>query len=97
MKNGCLFGNFTAEASDSSELIRGRLVEIFAEIQDGVAYCLRAAIAAGDVPATLDPVETAAFVVASMQGANLLTKAQRDPAPVDRLKTILFSSILRKD
>src|ERR1700704_2361224 len=29
MRNGCLFGNFTAEASDHSEVIRHRLVEIF--------------------------------------------------------------------
>src|ERR1700687_5045391 len=27
MRNGCLFGNFTAEASDHSEVIRLRLVE----------------------------------------------------------------------
>ena len=42
MRNGCLFGNFTAEASDHSEPIRLRLVEIFAEVQDSIAYCLRA-------------------------------------------------------
>src|ERR1700694_1712558 len=29
MKNGCLFGNFTAEASENSEPIRRRVVEIF--------------------------------------------------------------------
>src|SRR5690348_7535778 len=46
MRNGCLFGNFTAEASDHSELIRGRLVEIFAEVQDAVAHCLNAAVQA---------------------------------------------------
>src|SRR6202795_4224769 len=41
MRNGCLFGNFTAEACDHSEAIRHRLVEIFAEMQQAVAYCLR--------------------------------------------------------
>src|SRR6266567_2869956 len=29
MRHGCLFGNFTAEASEHSDLIRNRLVEIF--------------------------------------------------------------------
>ena len=33
MRNGCLFGNFSAEATDHSEPIRARLVEIFAELQ----------------------------------------------------------------
>jgi len=96
MRNGCLFGNFAAEASDSSELIRKRLVEIFAEIQESVAYCLKAAIAAGEVPASVDANETAAFIVASMQGANLMSKTFHDAAPVNRLKRILFSAILGK-
>src|ERR1700761_2722978 len=34
MRNGCLFGNFTAEASEHSEMIRQRLVAIFAEVQE---------------------------------------------------------------
>jgi TetR/AcrR family transcriptional repressor of nem operon len=95
MRNGCLFGNFTAEASDHSEAIRKRLVEVFAEVQDSVAYCLKAAVKAGELPADFKCNEVAAFVVASLQGANLLAKAQRNPAPVERLKTILFSTILR--
>ena len=50
MRNGCLFGNFAAEACDHSEVIRHRLVEIFAEVQQAVAYCLRAAVKAGELP-----------------------------------------------
>src|SRR5580698_6110394 len=42
MRNGCLFGNFTAEASDHSEAIRLRLLEVFAEIQAAFTYCLKA-------------------------------------------------------
>jgi TetR/AcrR family transcriptional regulator, transcriptional repressor for nem operon len=95
MRNGCLFGNFTAEASDHSEVIRHRLVEIFAEVQDSIAYCLRAAVRAGELPPDFDCDEVAGFVVSSLQGANLLAKAQRSPVPVERFKRILFSTILR--
>jgi len=95
MKNGCLFGNFTAEASDHSEVIRLRLLEIFGEVQQSVAYCLKAAVAAGELPQGFDCEEVAGFVVSSLQGANLLAKAQRSPAPVERFKKILFSMILR--
>ena len=95
MRNGCLFGNFTAEASDHSEVIRTRLVEIFAEVERAVAYCLRAAAAAGEVPSSLDCDEVAGFFVSSLQGANLLAKAMRDPAPVERFKHILFTHVLR--
>ena len=96
MRNGCLFGNFTAEACDASELIRLRLVEVYAEVQAAFAYCLRAAVKAGEVAPGLDCDETAAFIVASLQGANLLAKAQRSPVPVERFKEILFSSVLRR-
>ena len=95
MRNGCLFGNFTAEASDHSEVIRRRLVEIFAEVQDSVAYCLKAAAQAGELPPSFECDEVAGFVVSSLQGANLLAKAQRSPAPVERFERILFSMVLR--
>jgi TetR/AcrR family transcriptional repressor of nem operon len=95
MRNGCLFGNFSAEASDHSELIRQRLVEIFAEVQDAVACCLKAAVQAGELPEGFQCNEVAGFVVSSLQGANLLAKAQRSPLPVDRFKQVLFSAVLR--
>jgi TetR/AcrR family transcriptional regulator, transcriptional repressor for nem operon len=43
MRNGCLIGNYGVEASEHSEAIRRRLVEIFAEIHESVVYCLKAA------------------------------------------------------
>lgn len=95
MRNGCLFGNFTAEASDHSEPIRRRLIEIFADVQESVAYCLRAAVQAGELPPDFDCNEVAGFVVSSMQGANLVAKAQRSTVPVERFKKILFEMVLR--
>lgn len=95
MRTGCLFGNFTAEASGDNETIRSKLLEIFAEMQQSVSYCLRAAVKAGELREDFNCDETAAFVIASMQGANLIAKAHRDPAPVERFKKILFSTILR--
>ncbi len=76
-------------------MIRRRLVEIFAEIQDAIAYCLKAAVKAGELSPKFKKDEIAAFIVSSLQGANLLAKAQRSPAPVDRFKKILFSTVLR--
>jgi TetR/AcrR family transcriptional repressor of nem operon len=96
MKNGCLFGNFTAESNDCGESIRLRLVEVFAELQAALAYCLRAAVAAGEIAPATDCDEVAGFIVASLQGANLLAKAQRSPVPVERFKEILFSLVLRR-
>lgn len=94
MRNGCLLGNFTAEATDHSESIRLRLVEVFGKVQESVAYCLRAAVTAGELPRGFDCEEIAGFVVSSVQGAHLLSKAQRSPVPIDRFKRVLFAAIL---
>src|ERR1700749_52346 len=79
MRNGCLFGNFTAEANDCGDPIRLRVVEAFAEVQASIAYCLRAAVKAGEIAPSTDCDEVAAFILASAQGARLLAKAQRSP------------------
>src|SRR5258708_650428 len=95
MRNGCLFGNFTAEASDHSEAIRQRLGEILAAVQAAGGSLLHAAGKAGELPVDFECDEVAAFVVSSLQGANLLAKAQRSAVPIDRFKQILFSKVLR--
>src|ERR1700726_4295275 len=49
-RNGCLIGNFSAEASEHSEVIRKRLVAIYEEMRQSVAHCLEAAVKIGEVP-----------------------------------------------
>ena len=96
MKNGCLFGNFTAEANDCGESIRQRIVEAFAQVQAAIAYCLRAAVKAGESAPSTDCDEVAGFMLAGLQGARLLAKAQRSPLPVERFKEVLFGSVLKR-
>ena len=95
MRTGCLLGNFAAESCDHSEAIRQLLVEIFAELRTAIAGCLRAAVTTGDLPANLDCDAVAGFVLSSFQGAILLAKAERDPAPLERFRDLLFSKVLR--
>lgn len=95
IEKGCLFGNFAAEASAQSTVIRERLLDSFAEIRAAIATCLEAAARASEVPKDLDARETAAFILASLQGATLLAKAERSPAAIERFKKLLFSKILR--
>ena len=96
MRSGCLYGNFSAEASNASEPIRTKVAAALAERQEAVATCLRAALAAGEVPATLDVEAVSSVVVSSLQGALLLSKVQRSLAPLEHLKQVVFSSVLRR-
>jgi TetR/AcrR family transcriptional repressor of nem operon len=95
MRNGCLIGNFTAEACEHSEPIRHRLLEAFAESRESIAYCLRAAVAAGELKPNVDTTEVAGFIVSSLQGAILISKAHRSPEPIERFKRLLFSTVLQ--
>ncbi|MGD0678253.1 MAG: TetR family transcriptional regulator C-terminal domain-containing protein [Polyangiaceae bacterium] len=94
MRRGCLYGNLSAEASEESEAIRTRVASVFAENQASVAYCLEAAIDAGELASSTDVQELAGFIVSSLQGAILVAKAQRSPAPVERFERVLFQHLL---
>lgn len=94
MRRGCLYGNLSAEASEASDAIRFRVASVFAENQASVAYCLEAAIDAGELTADTDVQELAGFIVSSLQGAILVAKSQRSPIPVQRFERVLFQQLL---
>jgi TetR/AcrR family transcriptional repressor of nem operon len=96
MRRGCLYGNLAAEASEESEPIRTRVASVFAENQASVAYCLEAAIDAGELAPNTDVRELAGFIVSSLQGAILVAKAQRSPIPVERFERVLFQQLLQQ-
>jgi TetR/AcrR family transcriptional regulator, transcriptional repressor for nem operon len=93
-RNGCLIGNFSAEASEHSEVTRKRLVEIYEEIRQSVAYCLRA-VKIGEVPRKTECDELAGFLIASLQGAILQSKTERKAVLPERFKHLIFSTLLR--
>jgi TetR/AcrR family transcriptional repressor of nem operon len=97
MKNGCLFGNFSAELGECSETIRLRIAAIFAGLQTAVAECLQAAVKAGDLAEDFACWDVAGFIVGSLQGNTLLCKAQLSIEPFDRFKRVLFTNVLGKD
>jgi TetR/AcrR family transcriptional repressor of nem operon len=94
MRRGCLYGNLSAEASEESEAIRTRVASVFVENQASVAYCLEAAIDAGELAPNTDVQELAGFIVSALQGAILVAKAQRSPIPVERFERVLFQQLL---
>jgi TetR/AcrR family transcriptional repressor of nem operon len=92
--NGCLLGNFGGEANAQIDSIQQRLAEIFSEQQRNIAYCLRAAVKASELPARTKCDDLAVFIHASFEGSLLLAKAQRSTVPMDKFKKLLFSTLL---
>ena len=94
-RNGCLIGNFTAEAGAHSDAMRKRLAAIIAETHDAIAACLKAAVKAGELPKGFDCAGIAEFIFTGMQGATLMAKAEGNAVSIERFKKTLFAKVLR--
>ncbi len=60
-----------------------------------VAYCLKAGVKIGEVPQKTECDELAGFLIASLQGAILQSKTERNAVPLERFKHLIFSVLLR--
>jgi len=75
---GCVMGNLASELSDVHEGFRTRLATVFMAWQARFAAALAAAKGRGELAADCDPAATARFLVASLEGAILMTKVIKD-------------------
>jgi TetR/AcrR family transcriptional regulator, transcriptional repressor for nem operon len=92
---GCLIGDFSLEATPLSDLLRERLVDIFAEWRKPFAACITEGQAAGEIAKTFAADELADFLIASWEGAILRMKVERSAAPLERFKRIAFATVYR--
>lgn len=91
---GCLLGNFSAELSDQSPLIRERLAALSAAWTKNIEEAVRDAQADGSTWTRTDPADLAAFLLDAYEGALLRARVEKSGAPLDRFMTIAFGQIL---
>jgi TetR/AcrR family transcriptional repressor of nem operon len=77
-RGGCAMGNLASELSDVHEGFRKRLASVFTTWHARFAEALTEAKRRGHVIVGCEPDATARFVVASLEGAILLTKVTKD-------------------
>jgi TetR/AcrR family transcriptional repressor of nem operon len=82
-------------AARPRRVIRKRLVKIFEETRQSVAYCLRTAGKSVDLSRENDCDELASFLIASLRRAILHSKVELTAVPIERFKHLLFSTILQ--
>ncbi|MGH7389115.1 MAG: TetR/AcrR family transcriptional regulator [Candidatus Rokuibacteriota bacterium] len=75
---GCPLGNLASELSDVHEGFRARLVDVFSAWRARLTEALREAQRRGDVGSECRPDAVAHFLVASLEGAILMTKVSKD-------------------
>jgi TetR/AcrR family transcriptional repressor of nem operon len=78
VKRGCPLVNLTQEMSQLNEQFRKRLERIFKAWQEGIATALREGQSAGTVRRDLVPEETASFLIAMVEGYEVLAKNAQD-------------------
>jgi TetR/AcrR family transcriptional repressor of nem operon len=92
---GCPIGNLASELSDVHEGFRQRLAEIFAGWRAKLAEALSRHHASGGDQGDFDPSALAQFLVASLEGAILLTKVTRDITIMERCVEQLKQHVAR--
>lgn len=95
-ERGCLIGDLSVEAAALSDLLRERLVEIFAEWRTPFAACIAQAQAAGEIESTFEPNDLADFLLSSWEGAILRMKVERSDKPLERFKTIVLATVFKE-
>ena len=81
---GCAMGNLASELSDVHEGFRARLSGVFSAWRERLTGVLADAQAHGSVRPECRPEAVAQFLVASLEGAILMTKLTKDIAVMER-------------
>lgn len=78
VKGGCALANLAQEMSQLDEQFRKRLERIFHAWQEGIAMTLRRGQSQGVVRRDLHPEEAASFLIATIEGYQVLAKNAQD-------------------
>ena len=84
---GCPLGNLVAELSDVHEGFRTRLAGVFGAWRERLTAALHEARRRGEVGDACRPEPVAQFLVASLEGAMLLTKLTKDITVMEQCVT----------
>ena len=93
-ETGCMIGNFTAEISNTEEVLRAFVVRAFDLWTTAIEDVLVKAQEKGEILATQNPKELAAYILNSYHGAVLRGKLTRDRTPYDLFLKLTFDPIL---
>lgn len=93
-ERGCLLGNFGAELSSQSPMIRESLVAEFDTWTKQLAGAIADAQKDGSIGNKTKASELAAFILDAFEGAVLRARVEKSAAPLDRFRTMLFDQIL---
>jgi TetR/AcrR family transcriptional repressor of nem operon len=93
-QTGCLLGNFSAELSGQSEMIRAGLGSLYAQWTQDIEATITEAQALGAVSNKTKAADLAAFLLDAYEGALLRARVERNSGPFGRFMRLAFEQIL---
>jgi TetR/AcrR family transcriptional repressor of nem operon len=93
-ERGCILGNFSAELSAQSDLIRHSLRDLYARWTEDLEDAIGEAQQAGTITSQAKPADIAAFLLDAYEGALLRARVERNNQPFDRFMQFAFGQIL---
>jgi TetR/AcrR family transcriptional repressor of nem operon len=93
-QRGCILGNFSAELSNQSELIRDSLRKLYARWTKDVEAAIAEAQERGAVSNAAKAADIAAFLLDAYEGALLRARVERSAVPFERFMKFAFTQIL---
>lgn len=94
-EQGCLLGNFSAELSDQSPLIRSRLATIYGKWSKNIEAAIAEGQADGSIGNELDAPTLAGFLLNAWEGTTLRARVERSSDAFDVFMDVAFRKILR--
>ncbi len=92
-RRGCLIGNLGQEMAALPESYRASLIAVFHDWESRLARCLEAAQHRGEIPASVDCEQAAAFFWIGWEGAVLRAKLERSAKPLDVIALGFFAGL----
>ena len=93
-ERGCILGNFSAELSGQSDLIRAGLRDLYGRWTADLESAVRDAQERGDVTNRTAAADIAAFLLDAYEGALLRARVERTSRPFERFMQLAFGQIL---
>lgn len=93
-ERGCLLGNFSAELSGQSDMIRDSLAGTYSRWTEDFEIAIADAQAEGAIKSKISAKELAAFLLDAFEGALLRARVEKDAGPLNRVVEFAFKQLL---
>jgi len=94
-RRGCPIGNLAQETGGLNQAFQAKLKITFNRMTTEIGRCLELAQKSGEIDASLDPYETADFILNSWEGALLRMKVERSIDPLIGFEKMIFGKVLK--